>query len=177
MIQVQATRFHYNWQKRGQAYPSYHEVRKDFDSCFEKFRRFVTEAKDLGELQPNQWEITYVNHIPKGELWSEPRDWPRVLPGLLGASRDMKDVALESVGGEWHFELQPRKGRLHFAVQYGRVGEKAEPTLILNATARGAIEEGTDLGAGLTLGHDGIIHAFLHVTSPEAQKVWRKVGQ
>jgi uncharacterized protein (TIGR04255 family) len=178
MIQVQPSRFHYNWQKKGSAYPSYRQVRKEFDNSFETFCRFLAENQ-VGELQVNQWEITYVDHVAKGELWTEPKDWHRVFPGLLGPTPTMDAVTFESVGGEWHFEISPQRGRLHLALQYGRVGDKAEPTLILTTTARGPVnpESGMDWGDGLTLGHDKIIQVFLQIISAQAQKVWERVEQ
>ena len=45
-----------------------------FDALFEKFRTFVREMR-LGDLRLNQWEVTYVNHLPKGTVWNSPADW------------------------------------------------------------------------------------------------------
>jgi uncharacterized protein (TIGR04255 family) len=176
MIQVQPTRFHYNWQRKAEAYPSYPQVRKEFDRYFESFCRFVADAK-LGDVNPNQWEITYVDHIPSGELWSTPKDWHKILPGLLGPGANLGGVALESLEGQWHYEIAPQLGRLHVSVQHGRLGEEATPGLLLTTTARGPIskEKGIDLNIGLNLGHDRIYQAFLELTSPEAQRTWKGV--
>jgi uncharacterized protein (TIGR04255 family) len=178
MVQVQPTRFHYNWQKKAHAYPSYQDMSREFHLNFERFARFVAEAK-LGPLEPNQWEITYVDHVPKGNLWENSSDWHKIFPGLLAPSSLIDGISFESVGGEWHFEIRPGKGRLHLGIQYGLVGEQSEPTLILNSTARGPINQETrlDLRAGLALGHEKLIEAFLKITSPEAHKAWKRVDQ
>src|SRR5262249_28086253 len=82
MIQLQSNRFHYNWQKRDAVYPSYQTMRAEFDALFATFKTFAAEAK-LGEVVPNQWELTYVDQIPRGALWDTPADWHMVLPGVL----------------------------------------------------------------------------------------------
>ncbi len=72
MIQVQNGRLHLNWLGRGQ-YPRYATIRPEFDQALAAFTAFVAD-EDLGEIRANQREITYVNQIPKGPLWSfEPR--------------------------------------------------------------------------------------------------------
>jgi len=110
MIQIQPTRFHYNWNRVGGEYPRYRKVLEEFDRHFGSFCRFVAEAK-LGEVVPNQWELTYIDSIPQGALWNTPADWHEVLPGLFSPPGPVGSSRLESVGGEWHFEIPPQRGR------------------------------------------------------------------
>ena len=175
MIQIQPTRFHYNWNRVGGEYPRYQSVRKEFDRYFETFRRFIADA-DLGEIVPNQWELTYIDSIPPGTLWKTPADWPDVLPGLLSAARSPKSVQLESVGGEWHYEIPPKRGRLHISVQLARVGNDPGPVLLMQTTARGALgKDGVNsLEDGLELGHQVTLDAFNEMTSDKAHKAWKR---
>jgi uncharacterized protein (TIGR04255 family) len=177
MIQVQTTRLHYNWQKRKGVYPSYKEVRAEFDQTLQCFRRFVAE-EGLGQINPNQWEITYIDFVPPGELWQSPVEWGQVLPGLLSKESPPKGLKLENPTAEWHYEIVPRQGRLHINVALGKVEGVAEGGLVLQTTARGPIGEGAspDLESGLSLGHDTIIAAFLNITSDEAQRAWGRRG-
>jgi uncharacterized protein (TIGR04255 family) len=177
MIQVQPTRFHYNWQKKGQAYPSYRQVRAGFDDYFTRFRHFVAEA-GLGKVVPNQWEVTYVDQIPRGPLWQSPRDWHDVLPGLFAPQSAVEGIHLETFGGEWHYEIAPQRGRLHLSIQYGKLDEEGEQVLRIQTTTRGPIgkEADSDLKAGLDLGHEMSLRAFFDLTSPAAQKCWGIVG-
>jgi uncharacterized protein (TIGR04255 family) len=175
LIQVQPTRFLYNWQKQSDDYPRYEKVKPEFHGAFEGFREFLNQARlKIGEL--NQWEVTYVNVVPPGPLWHEPSEWSTVFPGLLGGSAPGL-VRLESVGGEWHFEIPPRRGRLHVSVQHGTTKVTGtEQVLIVQMTARGPI--GTDgaasLDAGLDLGHDTIVQSFVDLSSPAAHIAWGK---
>jgi uncharacterized protein (TIGR04255 family) len=175
MIQVQPNRFHYNWQKRDAVYPTYRTMRAEFDALFAAFCNFVVTAK-LGQVAPNQWELTYVDQIHSGPLWETPADWHRIFPGLLPAKGSLGGHALESIGGEWHYVIEPARGRIHFLLQSGRTepGPTGTEVLSLQTTARGPIrqETGWDLNDGLELGHDAIIAAFMDMTSAEAHKAW-----
>jgi uncharacterized protein (TIGR04255 family) len=174
LIQVQPTQFIYNWMKKERPYAGFDQVYAEFMDCFNRFRQFVTEA-NLGEVSPNQWEVTYVDQIPRGELWQTAADWHRVLPGLFGAQPAVDGLRLEGCAGEWHYEVVPGRGRLHVSAQQGTVDEQ-EPVLMMQTTARGPIGKGAglDLEGGLRLGHAMAGRAFFTMTSPEAQAYWRR---
>jgi uncharacterized protein (TIGR04255 family) len=173
MIQIQPTRFHYNWNRVGGEYPRYRSVRHEFDQYFATFCRFVADAK-LGEVVPNQWELTYIDSIPQGLLWQTPADWHNVLPGLFSSPPTMETVRLESFGGEWHYEIPPRLGRLHVSVQFARVGDDPTPVLLIQTTARGPIAQGAaaNLGDGLEIGHRAALETFVGITSDNAHRAW-----
>jgi uncharacterized protein (TIGR04255 family) len=173
MIQIQSTRFHYNWNRIGGEYPRYRSVREEFDRYFETFCRFIAEMK-LGEVVPNQWELTYIDSIPQGTLWSTPADWHDVLPGLFSSRALPGTAELESFGGEWHYQLPPRRGRLHVSVQLARVGDDPTPVLLMQTTSRGPIgNEGVaTLEEGLELGHRAAVETFIGLTSEKAHRAW-----
>ncbi|MBI3273185.1 MAG: TIGR04255 family protein [Planctomycetes bacterium] len=171
VIQVQRSRFLYNWRRREQAYPRHEIARAEFIQHWAAFTRFVKEAK-LGELAPNQWEVTYVNHLPQGGLWQSPGDWPRILPGLIGRTPGESGLRLESLASDWHMELEPRRGRLHASVKHGRTS--AGEVLVFQLTARGPVggESSADLFEGIALGHRAIVRCFVNWTSAEAHQAW-----
>lgn len=171
MIQLQPTRLHYNWQKRAGAYPHYANVRRSFCDYFEQFGRFLSEM-GMGPLAVNQWELTYIDHIPQGELWKSPADWPLVVPGLFPPERAPTLCNLEGVGGEWHFEIPPGRGRLHVAARSGRIGDSAELVLALHITARGPAASAEELTRGLDLGHEVVVATFMELTSAKAHRAW-----
>lgn len=177
MIQVQNTRLHYNWiGQRGEEYPRYTTVRPKFDAVYALFLEFL-EAEGLAGPNDNQWEVTYVNHIPHGTVWQTPTDWATLFHGLLGSYQKATEVRVESVGGSWHFEIPPQRGRLHVDLKHAKVSAPGSEELIrLTLTARGPIaNSGADhqsLARGLDLGRRVIVRAFWELTSPEAHKVW-----
>ncbi len=179
MIQVQNGRLIYNWiaQADQRTYPSYKKIRPEFDRALEGFTRFIRSA-GLAELRQNQWEVTYVNHIPQGTVWSAPADWLSLFRPPLSIALDSEVPAkLESLAGEWVFELEPKRGRLHIQLQHGQeVKEPSRELLILKLTARGPINQAESdftLDQGLHMGHAIIVRSFASITSPEAHQLWR----
>ena len=65
LIQIQRDRFAFNWRKLDteKKYPHYDQVRDDFVRQLEKFMDFLGE-ESLEAPNPDQVELTYVNHIP-----------------------------------------------------------------------------------------------------------------
>ncbi len=176
MIQVQNGRFHYNWLGvGGGVYPRYTEVRPDFDKTFEQFCSFVSDL-GLEEVTPNQWEVTYVNHIPKGTVWDSPRDWSTVFPTLLAKHAEVSVGSLERLEAEWHFEIAPKRGRLHVSLRSAqRATRDRTGVLVLNLTARGPVEsDGMSLHKGLDVGRAAIVNAFAEITSPSAHEFWER---
>lgn len=179
MIQVQSDRFHFNWLGQGGAdYPRYSNVRSGF---VEVFQRFIAYLHDEGfhSPRPNQWEVTYVNHIPKGTVWELPADWCffrplNSMPSFGGL------IEAESFGGEWHFVLPDEQGRLHIRWQHafkqGVDVEREQESIHLTLTARGAVNSDElsieNILAGLDLGHDFVVCSFAKCMSGEANNYW-----
>lgn len=188
MIQVQNGRLHYNWMGLGGGqYPQYDTVRPEFDRAVGKFCQFLA-SESLGEWQPNQWEVTYLNHIPKGTVWETPEEWVQLFPSLAVLPFRPSGVRLESLGGEWHYEIEPQQGRLHVNVSHGRVkrpgqdkDDSTQEMIILNLTARGPLPVGSDdkpdLDAGLRIGHETIVRAFKDLTSEKAHEYWGLIDE
>lgn len=178
MIQLQNGRLSLNWLgEAGQSYPSYRKVRPDFESVLGQFRRFVS-ASDLGEIRPNQWEVTYLNHIPKGTVWNGADDWARPFRLLIACPGHPRGIKPESFAGEWHYEIEPQRGRLHVQLKNAwRRRQEAEEILLLTLTARGPIKDGgndSEILSGLDLGHETIVGAFADLTTETAHEFWRR---
>lgn len=180
MVQLQDTRFISNWRRAlsdGPAkYPSYTKLIADFDRKLEHFDKFVADNK-LGSLEPNQWEITYVDAFPQGELWQTPADWHKVLPGLFGQLSPVEDdrLNLELRAANWSLEIKPQIGRLHISAQVGFIGEQRQCALLLTMTARGPIANSClkSVREGLDVGHKIAFKHFLKMVDPQVQDSWR----
>jgi uncharacterized protein (TIGR04255 family) len=174
MVQIQDTRFIYNWVRRNGVYPRYTVIRQEFDQLFARFRQFTVTAK-LAELRLNQWEVTYVNHVPCEPLWEVPADGQKVFPALLKRPEPYGGTKFETLMGEWRSEIPPQRGRLHVHVRYQEVKRPdASPVdvLVAHLTARGPIAEDQDWNADLNLGHETIVIAFRDISSDLARKHW-----
>jgi len=181
MVQLQNCRLDYNWIGLPDCeYPRYRIVRPEFDSVLGDFAALVAD-RGLGALVPTQWEVTYVNHMPKGSVWEGPEEWPLVFRSLPGLAAVPAGMRLEGFGGHWHFEIKPQRGRLHVELQHAFVGgaEKVE-ALVMKLTARGPVDaQERSIAAAsecLDLGHDAIVTAFEQLTSERAHEYWNRQG-
>ena len=176
LIQIQNGMLKFHWLgQTGGAYPRYETVRDWFVWAYMQFDAFV-RSETLGDLRPNQWEVTYLNHIPKGTVWNTPTDWKFFQP-----MASMPSVAAvidgESFGGTWHFAIPVEKGRLHVDWRHTRAaGSPPNDLVALTLTARGPLDpEKPDLTTildGLNLGHETIVRSFERLMTPEANKFW-----
>jgi hypothetical protein len=89
-------------------------------------------------------------------------------------------VDVESFGGEWHFIIPPKRGRLHINWQYARGpvqggdGE-AQDFVRLTLTARGPTASDEGVGAvlpGIDLGRATIVKSFERLMTDEANRHW-----
>lgn len=175
MIQIQNGRFHYNWLKRDGDYPRYGTVRSEFDALFKAFAVFV-EAKSLGKIEPDQWEVTYVNQIPKGTAWNSSADWANLFRFARAEPLDGAALQSETFSARLAFEIKPKKGRLHAQIQHGLIKQESEKKEVVRVelTARGPVAAGEGFGDGLNLGRKTIVETFYQMTSKDAHKFWRE---
>lgn len=173
MIQIQNTRFLLNWRKKeDQDYQDYKDLYDEFLDLLEKFRSFVLLAGNEA-LNLNQWEITYINHIHKGELWESVKDWIDLFPGLSLPGRPHNHKQLESMNSDWSLNLKNEAGRLHVKLNHAIAGSPEGPEVIsLDLTCRGPVDETKSFQDGLKLGHDTIVNTFVEITSDRAHKHW-----
>jgi uncharacterized protein (TIGR04255 family) len=173
MIQVQNGRLHFNWLgHKGLEYPRYNVVRPRFDDVLQRFKQFIGEHQ-LGDLLPNQWEITYVNHIPQVDPWRSPEDISRIFSGLPVIKAAPAGLKFETFTGEWHFVIEPQRGRLHIDAGFVRSGPPpGQEVLRLTLTARGPANNDSELRDGLNLGRQTIVRTFVELASVDAKKYW-----
>ena len=67
-------------------YPGYGIVVKNFESYLSHFQEFLVE-ESLGHLAPQQYELTYINLIPKEQGWESPGDLEKIFPNLLSLTK------------------------------------------------------------------------------------------
>ena len=110
LIQVQRNRFLHNWRKRrtNDEYPGYGTVVENFEKYLSCFQDFLVEEK-LGHLVPKQYELTYIDLIPKGQGWESLANLENVFPNLLSLKR--QDLLLGDVKSiNWKITLDLPNG-------------------------------------------------------------------
>lgn len=176
MVQVQDSRVVLNWQRQSPTYPSYSVLLPEFRGALRGFEQFSIDA-GLGPLEINQWELIYVNHIPKGEIWDSFADWPKIIPRLYLPSaeseRPDKPVS-ETMNADWRFLLGGQRGRLFVSLRHAKVPPTGLEVMSLVLTARGPVNAEYSWSDGFELGHDAIVRTFAAITSPAAHARWTR---
>jgi len=138
LIQVQRNRFTFNW-KRGlidAPYPHYENIHPIIGQEWNHFRDFVS-SNELGNLDVQQCDISYINHIEKGNGWEDYGQLEHVLTVWSGANRGRTLPAPENVNIGIRYRMPDGMGRLHVLAEPAiRISDYKE-VLQLNLTARG----------------------------------------
>lgn len=177
LLQVQRDRFALNWHKvKGdEIYPRYDtSLRPRFEQEWNKFQQFISN-NNLGLIQVRQWEVTYVNDIPKGLGWES---FPEALTLFAALSKmDANNQflpTLEALSIAGSFVIPDERGRLHFSInRFLRQLDKKE-VIQLRLTARGKPQSpaGMEVLTWLDLGRDWVVRGFTDLTSNKAHALW-----
>jgi len=183
LLQVQTDRFIHNWRKTGEQpdYPRYDRIREDFHRELETFVTFLAD-NTLGELKPNQCEITYINHIPVGDGLSSHGDANRILKPLRDNFRLPFLSAPEVTRFSTRYVMQRENedngkpfGRLYVDMNPAFDAQQ-KPLFVLNLTAR-AIPARQDIESAMScydIGRKHIVCTFDAITSESMHNVWGK---
>lgn len=180
LIQVQRDRLLHNWRKQGEgaAYPRYPSIRSAFKRELAVFQVFLDE-QGWGLLQPNQCEITYVNHILPTEAWERHGQMGEILTVFEGAYSDDGLGEPEDAKLSLRYTMQEEgspKGRLHITAAPGYRRSDQQPLVNLQLTARGQ-PSGEDIDgilAFLDCGREWIVRGFTSITTPKMHRLWGK---
>jgi uncharacterized protein (TIGR04255 family) len=180
LLQVQQDRLIVNWRRPEQdgSYPRYDHVRQLFTTYFAALSAFI-EREHLGVIRPNQCAVTYYNHIEAGRGWADHGDAAAIFTPLAGRpqrsalpkAEDAK-VALRYVMND---ENGVPRGRLYADFQPAFRKADKLAMYILTLTSRVEIHS-VGLDAILNcfdLGHEWAARAFVDLTTPEMQQIWK----
>ncbi len=181
LVQVQRDRLIHNWRRVNQAgeYPRYHRIKQTFEEDIRTVVSFLEENR-IGSIEPNQWEVTYVNHVPVGELLDD-----------LGSLEQVVTVWQSNYSGSF----LPRPENVEFTARYiirdeagkpiGRLHVIAQPIyritddkliVVLTLTGRGTPKEPTveSVLQALDIGHEWVVRGFANITTTNAHGAWRR---
>ncbi|MFQ5822102.1 MAG: TIGR04255 family protein [Candidatus Heimdallarchaeota archaeon] len=179
IIQVQRDRFLHNWRRvrPDDEYPRYYRVIEMFRKHLSSFESFL-EENGLGRITPLQYEMTYVNHIPKGEGWETINEIGTVFPDFAFRRQPERFLPLpEAINWRTSFVLPERVGRLHVTIRRTVEKESSHPILLLELTVRGIGSEKSfdEMWSWFDLAHEWIVYGFADLTGKEVQRtVWKR---
>ncbi len=176
LLQIQHSRMHYNWRKKDGEYPHFEQVFDEFNGHFTAFKEFVINA-GLNPVVANQWEVTYVDNIPSGELWQRAEDFCKVFPGLFPDDARMVGLIAETSNVDRTYEIAPQKGRLYVTTNLALISGEKDHSLLVNMTARGPVasDSATTLKEHMEIGHVATGQAFSGLSSDAAKRFWERV--
>ena len=179
LIQIQRNRFIVNWRKVNgtETYPRYQKhVRPRFLQEWKRFQEFVKE-QDLGAIDVVQCELTYVNDILKGEGWNTFEESITMLANWKSRGTTGFLPPLETLSVSGSMAVAEARGRLHFAFQhvFRQIDMREAIQLKLVMRGRPASSREDDVAKWLDDGHERIVLGFVDLTSPEAQKLWKRI--
>ncbi len=180
LIQVQRDRFLHNWKKvrLDDAYPRYAYVKQLFAQHLETFERFLADS-DLGSMLPRQYEMTYVNQIPRGQGWDSLSDLGTVFPDFCW--RDRPDRFLGVPEGRhlrFNFGIPDESARMHVTIRNAVRREDGIQVALLELTVRGYPEDPARTAMWEWFDHarEWIVRGFADLTGDQIQNdVWRRM--
>lgn len=179
LIQIQRDRFLHNWKKvePTDEYPRYPTVSKTFRERLAEFQAFLTE-NGLGVIEPVQYELTYINHIPKGDGWETLRDIGSVFPDFsLDIRRERFIPEPEAINLKTTFQLPAQSGRLHVSIRSANRLSDGRPLLLLELTVRGIGKDRSfdAMWPWFDTARKWIVQSFADLTSDRLQRdFWRR---
>jgi uncharacterized protein (TIGR04255 family) len=175
LVQMDSEHFVYNWRNEtgAETYPRYESVRKKFRDLWSDFLKFL-EEEGLGEPRVNHWEISYVNHLDKGQGWDSLPELGNVLHispnaphnGFLPAPEALQVVAV--------YAFPEKRGRLRISLQNAVRRRDMQECMLLKLISRGhAHSSQTDVILGhFDVGREWIVRAFAEITTEQAHALW-----
>ncbi|MGH7623698.1 MAG: TIGR04255 family protein [Gemmatimonadaceae bacterium] len=178
LVQVQRNRLIVNWRQLNTEteYPRYPALRGTLENAIETLIAFASE-EGLGDVVPNQAELTYVNHIRAGEP-GQPR---QSLADFLTCWKNPDSSEFQGPAENVSFRMQYVQhrddrpvGRLFVELDSAYTIDANAPIYVLNLIARGGPSQLTVHGAleFLDQAHEMIVRAFADITTSELHEYW-----
>lgn len=175
LIQFQNDRLLHNWRKVGDktnGYPRFETMVAEFQTELEKLERYIGTLTTQ-QLQINQCEISYINHIKLNRSTGEsPSDW---LSFVNFESERPDDFSIAFRETFRDSEGKP-VGRFYAEATLGYLPDGTE-IIVLSLSVKGA-PLGTNIQYGLeflALGRNKIVERFVELTTDEAHQKWERV--
>ncbi len=182
MIQLQPSRFYYNWVRArdDQIYPRFSKVYSTFDGWFSKFEKFI-RRNNIGEIDPTEYTLTYVNYIPEGDGWNVLADVHRVLPDISWRKSRKRRYISEpaDIHFRYIFPIHEQPGRVTATIQRGVRRSDQVSILRLELAAQAAKADGLpghnaeSMSEWFEAAREAIVLGFVDLTDESVQvKYW-----
>jgi len=176
LIQFQVNRFYFNWRRREGKYPRYEHVIKNFEYVWKTVEKFFNEF-ELGKLEPEELELSYINHIPKDQGWNTIDDLSEIFSDFIWEKRTDRFLPNpDKIAWQTEYPVQDNKGHLFVNLKQAIRTEDKVPILVLELKMKG-IGESTEKEAireWFDTAHEWIVKGFTDLTTTKIQKIWER---
>ncbi len=175
LIQFQIDRFYFNWRRKKSEYPGFSRVIKKFVSLQQIVKDTFKEFK-FGDLIPLDYELSYINHIIKGEGWESTEDIANLYLDYdwkPSESRFLKKPI--RISWKKEFELPEKMGILTADLKQGIRTEDKTQLYLFEMRAKGFDTSAKEVSLKwYDLAHEWIVRGFTDLTTPEAHQLWQR---
>lgn len=176
LVQFQFDRFYFNWRRRQSEYPRYNHIVKNFESVLKNIEDLFEEF-EFGKLDPIEYELSYINHIPIGQGWNTIDDLPKIFSDYSwNQTNDRFLPKPDKMTWKTEFLLPDDKGRLLVSFKQAIRTEDKVPLLVLELRTIGIDKSSGREGVRewFDLAREWIVKGFTDLTTPGIQEVWEK---
>lgn len=171
LIQFQNDRIYFNWRKRESDYPRYEYMISNFETVFNVIKDFFSEF-NLGKLELQEYELTYINHIPRGMGWETIDDLSEVFSDFIWNKPKTRFLPIpKEVSWTAGFPIQDQKGILTASLKQGTRKEGELPVFVFELRALGFDSEDT-FRNWFDIVHEWIVRGFTDLTTNKMHKIW-----
>jgi uncharacterized protein (TIGR04255 family) len=175
LLQLQNDRILHNWRQQSdnsRVYPRYESVKVSFEKELAVFQRWLSD-EGIGELRPNQCEVTYINLIPLAAH----RELEDVTPLWAGKLSENPPNQLERASIQATFLFSHGEtpvGRVYVNFQPAFLQSDRSPVVRLEITARGRPRGETvaDALSFFDLEREQVVKTFAAVTTNKMHELW-----
>ncbi len=163
LIQIQPDRILFNWRKEDQQTKRYPR----FDIVYKTFHEILNTAEKHLQTnsQRNQYEMTYVDHVPLKSFDLDNYDMSPIFK-LIEGGRSYKNLLLR-----YSIAHQSVGGVINATIKSGIRKDNKDRIVVLEATCRGFLPEIT-VDEWFSKAHKLLLEHFSDITTDRAKKTW-----
>jgi uncharacterized protein (TIGR04255 family) len=178
LVQLQPDRIIHNWRQRNpeMQYPRYETVREKFAPEVDKLAAFLRKEQ-IGEIRPNQCEVTYINTISLSDGSNPQQQLDRITPLWSGQTSERFLPNSENTSVQTRYVLKRGDapyGRVYVSFIPAFRAADYSPVIQLEISARGRPTAETVSAAFDLLNEERaiVVRTFAAVTTAEMHKEW-----
>jgi uncharacterized protein (TIGR04255 family) len=175
LVQVQNGCFFHNWRKTAETpqYQHYENIRPAFLEDWNLFCQFL-DNNSIQRPNVSRCEMTYFNHLVRGEDWQTISDFPDMFPAWHIGGNDVPLSKIEMINLSVWYENSGGKVQVNVAPGIRQADGKEVIQLTVTGSATPSGSTGDELFQCLDVCHRSAVLSFVKFTSEQLQERWER---